>query len=335
MLKFLQSLLVLAAIVIAIVLSWPSLLGLQREMFISQIVAFRNVLIVSALIAALALLILGLIFRSIRSLGTSLALVLIVFAAFNGLLVFNNGLNNPDAPSLQNASPEEVTVLAWNTLGNKPGAEEIARLAINSNAQIISLPETTKATAQEVADRLTAAGMPMQLLHRSLSQSAAAKSTGLLISKNLGSYHLVDTEGDTSLLPTLIAVSETGPKIIAVHAVAPLPDFFEGWKRDLEWLAGQCNDPNTIMAGDFNATLDHFIGLGTDGATLGLCQDAAKVQGGAAFGTWPSSLPGQLGIAIDHIMAGDDWTASYFRVVTELDHTGSDHRPLVARFIKN
>lgn len=335
MLKFLQSLLVLAAILFAIVVSWPSLLGMQREMVIAQMVSARGLIVVAALGIIVLLIVLSLMFRSLRGIATSLSIVLLLTAAFNGLVVYSNGWDNPDAGTLLESSQDELTVLAWNTLGNQPGAETIAQLAINSNAQIVSLPETTLSTVEEVAQRMAAAGMPMQVFHRALNQSAAAKSTGLLVSRDLGAYHLVTNAGDTSQLPSLIVQSETGPKIVAVHAVAPLPNYFEGWNNDLNWIAAHCNSPNTIIAGDFNATLDHFIGLGEGSGDLGQCRDAAKQLNAAGHGTWPTTLPSQISLPIDHILAGSSWTPSYFRTITELDNSGSDHRPVVARFHSN
>ena len=51
------------------------------------------------------------------------------------------------------------------------------------------------------------------------------------------------------------------------------------WRDDLQWLADQCVDANVIMAGDFNATVDHMAKLGVDGGTLGRCHDAAAETG--------------------------------------------------------
>ena len=48
------------------------------------------------------------------------------------------------------------------------------------------------------------------------------------------------------------------------------------------------------MAGDFNATLDHFGGPGVDGGDLGRCRHAASYAGGS-IGTWSTEMPALLG----------------------------------------
>ena len=126
-----------------------------------------------------------------------------------------------------------------------------------------------------------------------------------------------------------------------------MPAQMDNWRSDLDWLAESCSSGSVIMAGDFNATIDHFSGLASgsaehplsgDDATdrlaaaakLGECTDAAAVAGSAAVGTWPTSLPPALGAPIDHVLATDDWSVAGLRVIDDLDDAGSDHRPVVA-----
>ena len=61
--------------------------------------------------------------------------------------------------------------------------------------------------------------------------------------------------------------------------------------QDLQWLADQCADDDVILAGDFNATVDHMGGLGVDGGDLGRCHDAAVATGNGSVGTWSSAIP--------------------------------------------
>ena len=84
------------------------------------------------------------------------------------------------------------------------------------------------------------------------------------------------------------------------------------------------------MAGDFNATVDHFAGRGIDGGDLGRCRDAAVAGRAGGLGTWPTDLPELLGSPIDHVLATPGWQVDGFRVVGALDGAGSDHRPIVA-----
>ena len=126
-------------------------------------------------------------------------------------------------------------------------------------------------------------------------------------------------------------VSGNGPIIVAAHAVAPRQEYMTQWRSDLQWLADQCATDNVILAGDFNATLDHMTGLGVEGGTLGRCRDAASESGNGGIGTWPTDFPALLGAPIDHVMATPDWTVTGSVVMRTLDGSGSDHRPIVVQ----
>jgi endonuclease/exonuclease/phosphatase (EEP) superfamily protein YafD len=154
----------------------------------------------------------------------------------------------------------------------------------------------------------------------------------------LGDYAVIESSLDgtsnTSTVPSAVAmpVSGEGPIVVAVHAVAPRPSYMQSWRDDLQWLADQCGDGNVIMAGDFNATVDHMAGLGLDGGTLGHCTDAAVQTGNGALGTWSAQMPAILGTPIDHVMATPQWRASGSLVLRSLDDSGSDHRPLIVQY---
>ncbi|MET0976740.1 MAG: endonuclease/exonuclease/phosphatase family protein [Leifsonia sp.] len=340
--RLLVSLVALVAAIGAIVLAWPQLVGLQDQIVFAQLVAFRAVLALSAIGIAVVLALLLLV-RPLRPLAAALGVVVVLFAAANVAILAGRGLAGSGAdPASATASTEQtttgetVTVLSWNTLGGQPGADVVADLALEHGADIVSLPETTDAFATEVAELMRAGGSPMWAYGLSFSEIYEARSTALLISPDLGDYTLQSAggtgpPGNTNVSPTVVAapISGEGPTIVAVHAVSPLRGEMGNWRSDLDWLAQQCDGGSVIMAGDFNATIDHMAGRGTDGGQLGECADAALQEGAAAIGTWPSSTPALLGAPIDHVMATADWTPSAFEVITSLDDLGSDHRPIV------
>jgi endonuclease/exonuclease/phosphatase (EEP) superfamily protein YafD len=112
------------------------------------------------------------------------------------------------------------------------------------------------------------------------------------------------------------------------------------WRSGLDWLAARCGvtasaGDGTILAGDLNSTLDHWVGLRAPSAhgegDLGACHDGARAEKSAAVGTWPTSLPTSLGTPIDHVLASDGWSFVGFRVIGTEDGAGSDHRPVVAQ----
>lgn len=327
--RFLASAVLIIVTAVLLVVAWPGLFGLQRAPIIAQLVSLRGAAVTAALVIVVVLILLLLVNRSFRRLGSGLALIVLVFGLINVAVLATRGIGNP---SFTTKSTSDITALSWNTLGDAPGARTIANLALETRADIVTLPETTRAAADEVAALMSAGGHPMTVHSIAFDQISKARSTSLLISTRLGDYRVDQTLGSTSTLPTIVARPSggSGPTIIAVHAVAPVPNELNHWRADLRWLSKVCAG-NTIMAGDFNATLDHMVGLGKSGKTLGDCTDAAASTGNAAVGTWPTSLPALIGTPIDHVMTTSNWRVTGMRVIQNEDTAGSDHRPIVAQ----
>lgn len=317
---------------LAAVLLWPQGVGLQNQWVAAHVVALRGAAAAAGFAAALAFALLALPRRT-RRFGIAMAIVLALFAAGNVAIIAARGTSGSDAAG----GEASVTVLSWNTLGEVPEASTIAELALGEGADIVVLPESTDALGEEVAIAMREGGRPMWVHTQAYDDIAKARSTTLLISPDLGDYEVVSAEapgppGNTNTLPSVVAdpVDGDGPRIVAVHAVAPIRWEFRNWRSDLDWLAEQCSGENVIMAGDFNATLDHFAGRGIDGGDLGRCRDAAAAGGAGGLGTWPTDVPELLGSPIDHVMATPGWRVDAARVIGEIDGSGSDHRPVVA-----
>ena len=326
---------------ILLVAGWPQLLGLELVPVVAHIVSLRAAAAVGALAVLVALLLVALMVPSFRRLGASLSVLLFLFIAATGAVLATRGFGSDDArPAADaeartdaDADADDLTVLTWNTLGDAPGAPEIARLALETGADIVSLPETTRETAIEIALIMKGEGRPMWVHTLALDEISKARSTSLLTSADLGMYSRDTSRGSTSAVPSVIVTPDdgTGPTIVAAHPVAPITGFFDAWRQGLEWVKGACTGENIIIAGDFNSTIDHYGRLANDSnSTIGDCVDAAQTTGAAAVGTWPTDVPPLLGTPIDHIMATDNWTATHVRVILDRDDLGSDHRPLVA-----
>ena len=329
--RLLAALLLIAVTAVMLVIVWPQLFSLQRVAGIAQLVSFRGAATLAAAALLVVLLVLATASRRFRRLGLSLSALALVFVLLGVAVLSSRGFGGTAVPA---RAATDLTVVSWNTLGDAPGPAAIATLAIESDADVVALPETTEETAKAVAVLMTAAGLPMvphTVAHGHVSKS---RSTSVLISTTLGAYHLNESAGSTETLPSLVMVpdSGTGPTIVAAHPVAPLPSELQNWDSDLHWLAGACPSGSVILAGDFNATLDHLAGLGTaPGTHLGTCTDAALRAHAAAVGTWPTFAPALLGAPIDHVMTTKNWTVVGMRVVQDLDGAGSDHRPIVVR----
>jgi endonuclease/exonuclease/phosphatase (EEP) superfamily protein YafD len=331
--KVLAVILVAVAAAILLVAVWPQLFGLQDAPIIAQVVSLRGLDIAIALGLVVVLALLALAWRRGRRFLGALMVLLLVFSALSVAILWTRGFGAADAKA-NAATP--VTVLAWNTEGGKPGPGEIAKLALAEHADIITLPETTHATGLAVAQILKAAGRPMWVYWAAHGNVYQSHATTLLISAGLGRYKVDTTAGDTSVLSSIIARPDggTGPTIVAVHAVSPKPEEMRNWRADLAFLARTCTGSDLIMSGDFNSTLDELESLGSKaGAQFGECTDAGSSAHEGAVGSWPTSLPPLLGAQIDHVMYTSEWKVSAMHVVTTQDHSGSDHRPVVATLV--
>jgi endonuclease/exonuclease/phosphatase (EEP) superfamily protein YafD len=114
--------------------------------------------------------------------------------------------------------------------------------------------------------------------------------------------------------------------LVAVHARAPTDGVSTTrWRRDLRLLPGSSAERPQVLAGDFNATLDHaelrrLLGRGY--------RDAAEQAGVALRPTWPSDRPLlPTLVTIDHVLADRRIRVVSVRTVAI---PGSDHRGVLA-----
>lgn len=324
---------VLWAIALA-VLTWPSFFRVDRTYLIAQLISFRGLVVVGLGALAVGFVLLAII-RPIRAWALSMLLVTLIAAIANGAILGIRGIGTAGLPA---KSDESVRVLTWNTAGEATSAQVIAQAAVSAKADIVTLPETTIDTGADVAVEMRNLGQKMWAYHVEYGQNGwDASSTTILISPRLGNYSVIESSRDgssnTSTVPSAVVmpVNGAGPTVVAVHAVAPRANAMLRWQNDLRWLADQCPGGNVIMAGDFNATLDHFSGLGLGGGDLGRCRDAAAMSGNGAVGTWSTAIPAWAAAPIDHVLVSDAWTVTGTQVLQDLDGSGSDHRPLVAQ----
>lgn len=339
MLRLFGILITVAAAIAAAVVTWPQFFRLEQTFPFAQIVSLRGVVVIVFGVVFVLGLLLALA-RPLRAFAGTIAIIALVASLVNGGILLSRGLGSGTLPEPTDTS---IRVMTWNTAGAATDAQLIAQTAVAMRADIVALPETTIETGEAVAIAMREMGSPMWAHHENYGERPgypdwAANSTTLLISPTLGDYAVVASTSDgatnTSAVPSVVAmpVDGSGPTIVAVHAVAPRQDRMEDWRGDLEWVANQCASDDVIMAGDFNATVDHMARLGVDGGDLGRCTDAAAQTGSGGVGTWSTAWPALLGTPIDHIMATDRWTATGSVVLGSLDASGSDHRPLIVQY---
>lgn len=306
---------------------WPQLLGWQRDSPWYFVVAFRGLALIMALVACVVLVIIGRLSRPLRRVLMGLGSWLTIFAVATGVLLYLRGFGTP----LPDKTDTAIRVLEWNTHGGVPAPEAVTQLVLETSADVVSLPETTREVAETIVQALASDGVRMQSFTVATDDHFEGHSTSLLIATRLGTYRIDALAPQTAVSATVVArpVAGDGPTIIAAHAAAPGQMNMATWRSDLVTIAGMCSAQGVILAGDLNATLDNMQGLG--GSDLGDCRDGAAQTQGAAVGTWPTLLPALLATPIDHIMASPDWIFDGTQVIMTADAAGSDHRPLLAQ----
>src|SRR5690606_3953633 len=120
-------------------------------------------------------------------------------------------------------------------------------------------------------------------------------------------------------------------RFLAVHTAAPArPDRVPQWEADFSQLPRPSADVPWILAGDFNATLDHSVLRET--LEWGYT-DAADVSGKGLGATW-RPVSGYLGgllrppaVTLDHVLVDERIAVHDFEV---FERNGSDHSPILA-----
>lgn len=288
----------------------PDLVLLDRFTPFAQLVAFRPVVLaVAAAVLAVALVVRR---RARWFVLAVLAVLLVGVGQLTPRLV-------PDGA----ASGPELTVLAVNVYDGSADVPAVAALIDSVRPALVSLPEA----GTEFRSRLAPLVEPLgyRLYGSTGADYRDVDGVTALARTDLGELRMSidDSTPFRSVVLTGGALGEL--RFVAFHSMAPVPSAVEQWRSDLAHVPTWCAGPTpAIVAGDFNATIDHSaFRSGTAG-----CADAADQAGAGLVGTWPSNLPRVLGTQIDHVIATAGITAESFEVH---DIPGTDHRAVVTR----
>ncbi len=222
------------------------------------------------------------------------------------------------------AGGQPVRILAANLYRGKADPEELLRLAESRDADLLVLIELKP----DFAGKLKALGIDSLYPEQVLQAGPGAVGGGIY-----SRWPLIDN-GRLDTRPVqpraMVEVPASLPiEVVAVHPTAPAgPESTREWERDFKAMpaAGSSSVP-LVLAGDFNATLDH--------ANLRELLDTGYVSAGEAVGrglvsTWPSKLKWPLPVTIDHILAERGIAVAEYDVEKI---NGSDHRAVYAELI--
>lgn len=224
-----------------------------------------------------------------------------------------------------------VRVMTANLLFGGARPERVVDLVRRHDVDVLSMQELTP----EAVQRYERAGLARLLPYKIVDPRWGAAGSGLYARHPLQALPLLP---DTAMAMPQAEFSLPGGRRVQVTVVHPVPpisaESFRDWRHDLRALPsarsaiaagpdGAASQPVRILAGDFNATLDHthlrdVLGRGY--------VDAADQTGRGLIPTWGLAEP-RPPLTIDHVLV--DRRCAVRRVKVH-DLPGSDHRALFA-----
>jgi endonuclease/exonuclease/phosphatase (EEP) superfamily protein YafD len=307
---------VLFTLVVAVFTVPDLLFRLDQRSPFAQLISLRPWILVGVA-ALLVLLLVVLVFeRRVLPFAAGVIVVLLV----------GGGMVRPRVvPDPVPTGSTPFTVLAFNTYEGTADVQELAALIQAQRPDVVSLSEAGVPFADRLAPMVEPLGYQ---LHSSIGpRRRDVGGVTAVVSDRLGDVQVRIGEETSSFPYVELSGARLGDlRVVTFHSVAPVPGSVPDWRSDLGLLAQWCSGPTpAIVAGDFNATLDHSVLRDV----MSGCGDAAAQRGSGLVSTWgPTPRTRAIGPQIDHVIATDGITAETFDVH---DITGSDHRAVLTR----
>ena len=223
-------------------------------------------------------------------------------------------------PGAAAESGGELRVLTLNAFFGRAEAERIVHAVRDDDVDVLVVQELTP----QLAGRLDRAGLRSMLPHRVWHPAAHGEGSGIAARFPLRERDLV---GATTMAHPAARMRMPGGAavdLVSVHPLYPMgADTVQRWKRDLGALPPPARGPvPRVLAGDFNATLDHtplreLLGRGY--------RDAGAATGRGLVPTWPVGKAAPP-VTIDHVLTSGPVSTSGYRAQRI---AGSDHRALL------
>ncbi|MER6949820.1 endonuclease/exonuclease/phosphatase family protein [Nonomuraea sp. NPDC000554] len=192
-----------------------------------------------------------------------------------------------------------LRVLTVNMLFGRADAQAIVDLAQRYDADVLSTQELTPGA---VAD-LDAAGLKTLMPHRVLQDEWSASGSGLFSRHPLTPLDHEMPQVGHHMPAALIALPGGKPiEFLDVHTFTPLGPQVANWNAAFDAFPPPSKETVRVLAGDFNATLDHapmrrLLARGY--------KDAADTVGAGLVPTWPANKRVPPIITIDHVLVDE------------------------------
>ncbi|MEJ3744235.1 endonuclease/exonuclease/phosphatase family protein [Actinomycetes bacterium KLBMP 9797] len=217
-----------------------------------------------------------------------------------------------------------LRVLTANLLAGRADVPTLMKIVRERAVDVLAVQEFTPDAAAELDRHGLAELMP----HRQLNPVVGTEGSGLYARYPLTDTGIRRNPGGFTQAYATVQVPETGPVIVeSVHPAAPYSmKMLTAWRTDLANQPKATPDgPIRILAGDFNATLDHapLRDLLDSGY-----RDAADAAGTGLIGTWgPYDGDRIPPVTIDHVLVDRRIGVRGVWVHTV---PGTDHRAVAA-----
>jgi endonuclease/exonuclease/phosphatase (EEP) superfamily protein YafD len=285
-------------------------LGLERGYPLVPLVAFTPFVAAGAAAVVLVALVLRQRAAALLAAVATLALVAVVAP---------RALGGPSAPD--GAAGPRLRVLTANMQFGRGSAEALVALARRSGADVLSVQELTP----ELVVRLDAAGLAGLMPARVLAAQPGGGGLGLYSRVPLDPSAVIRRATNPSPVGSPQLAGAPSVDVVAVHPMPPVRTRVGRWRADLRALPPATPRGRLrILAGDFNATLDHaelrrLLDTGYE--------DAAAQVGAGLSGTWPRGRRFPPPVTIDHVLADERCGV---RAVSVHTIPGTDHRAVLA-----
>jgi endonuclease/exonuclease/phosphatase (EEP) superfamily protein YafD len=287
-------------------------LGLERGYPLVPLLAYTPLAAAGSIVAAVAA---ALLRVRIAAVVAAIAAVALIAYVAPRVLGGASGAEGGSGPRLR-----VLTANLYQQPGAVPGLVDIVR---RTRPDVLSLQEVTP----RVARALEASGLKRLLPERVQDPRAGGFGSALYARVPLRRGEI--PVGQTVTVARARVRGAPPVEVFAVHPRAPLrAENMDEWEGDLRAIpAATPRGAVRILAGDFNATLDHaelrrVLDTGYE--------DAAEAVGAGLRATWPSNRRFPPPVTIDHVLADARCGVRSARVMRV---PRSDHRAVLADLV--